>query len=202
MADYAVGGAGYGERTTHRVPGQREGGRVTMLLDNPTFASLAPEVQDKSATQVQESITARLKAPIDGETGDHQVWTSLAERLDALRECAIGQAQVALDWFRDLLTAARDLKVAEQAEEQAGRDGLDALPSLTDLHIGARTQIFQEYAPEDTPVLIGRIVEQVDVIAKPGSVRDVRLALRKTNNGLGNDTDLFERAYAYIEQYY
>lgn len=182
-----------------------------MLLDNPTFASLAPEVQDKSATQVQESTTARLKAPIDGETGHHQVWISLTEGLDALRECAIGQAQVALDWFRDLLTAARDLKVAEQA----GRDGLDALPSLTDPHIGARTQIFfQKYAPEDTPVLIGRIVEQVDVIAKqvchewwvakPGSVRSVRLALRKTlkNNGFGNDTDLFERAYAYIEQHY
>jgi len=73
---------------------------------------------------------------------------------------------------------------------------------------------FQEYAPEDTPVLIGRIVEQVDAIAKqvchpgwvsrPSSTRDVRLALRKTlkQNGLEHDGDLFDRAYAYVEEHY
>lgn len=191
-----------------------DAGTIQMLLDDPTFATLAPEVQDKSAEQVLDSITQRLKARIDGDTGDHQVWASLAERLDVLRERAIGQAQVALDWFRDLLTTARDLKVAEQAHDEAGNEGLDALPPLTDPHIGALTQIFQEYAPEDTPVLIGRIVEQVDAIArevchpgwvaKKGSVRDVREAVRKTlgRNGLGKDTDLFNRAYAYIEQHY
>nr|WP_221935768.1 HsdR family type I site-specific deoxyribonuclease [Janibacter cremeus] len=191
-----------------------DAGTIQMLLDDPTFASLQPEVQDKSAEQVLDSITARLKARIDGETGDHQVWTSLAERLDALRERAIGQAQVALDWLRDLLTTARDLKVAERVEDETGREGLDALPTLTNPHIGALTQIFQEYAPQDTPVLIGRIVDQVDAIAKevchegwvakPASVRHVRLALRKTlkDNALAGDSDLFERAYAYIEQHY
>ena len=156
----------------------------------------------------------RLQARIDGDTGDHEVWKSLAERLDHLRERAIGQAQVALDWLRDLLVAARDLTLAEKTEDERGRDGLDALPRLTDPHVGALTQIFLEYATKDTPVIIGRIVEQVDAIAKqvchpgwvskPSSIRDVRIALRKTlkQNGLEHDGDLFDRAYAYIEQHY
>ncbi|CAM4008296.1 type I restriction endonuclease subunit R [Janibacter anophelis] len=191
-----------------------DAGTIQTLLDDPTFAHLETEVQDKSAQQVLDSITKRLQARIDGDTGDHKVWATLAERLEALRERAIGQAENALDWLRDLLTTARDLTVAEHAEDDGGREGLDALPPLTDPNVGALTQIFQEYAPADTPVLIGRIVEQVDSIARevchPGwvakdaSVRDVRLALRKTlkQNGLSHDGDLFDRAYGYIEQHY
>jgi type I restriction enzyme R subunit len=191
-----------------------DAGTIQTLLDEPEFAHVKFEVEDKTAQQVLDSITKRLQARIDGATGDHDVWKSLAERLDNLRERAIGQAQVALDWLRDLLVAARDLTLAEQAEDECGRDGLDALPPLTDPHVGALTQIFQEYAPADTPVLIGRIVEQVDAIAKqvchpgwvskPASIRDVRLGLRKTlkQNGLEHDGDLFDRAYAYIEQHY
>jgi len=191
-----------------------DAGTIQTLLDDPEFATIQGEVQDRSAQQVLDSITKRLQARIDGATGDHDVWRSLAERLDQLRERAIGQAQVALDWLRDLLVAARDITVAEKAEDRGGRDGLDALPPLTDPHVGALTQIFQEYAPADTPVLIGRIVEQVDAIAKqvchpgwvskPSSIRDVRLALRKTLkvNGLQHDGDLFDRCYAYVEQHY
>lgn len=191
-----------------------DAGTIQTLLDDPEFATIKREVEDKSAQQVLDSITKRLQARIDGSTGDHDVWRSLAERLEQLRARAIGQAQVALDWLRDLLVAARDLTVAEKAEDRRGRDGLDALPPLTDPHVGALTQIFQEYAPEDTPILIGRIVEQVDAIAKqvchPGwvsktsSIRDVRLALRKTlrHNHLEHDGDLFDRAYAYIEEHY
>lgn len=191
-----------------------DAGTIQTLLDDPEFANLKPEVKDKSAQDVLDSITKRLQARIDGDTGDHEVWASLAERLDALRERAIGQAQVALDWLRELLTTARDLTVAEKAEDEDGRAGLDALPPLTDPHVGALTQIFQECAPKDTPVLIGRIVEQVDAIAKQvchegwvakdASKRDVRLALRKTlkANGLAHDGDLFDRAYAYIEEHY
>jgi type I restriction enzyme R subunit len=191
-----------------------DAGTIQLLLDDPEFAAIKQDVEDKSAQQMLDSITKRLRARIDGTTGDHQVWKSLAERLDALRERSIGQAQVALDWLRDLLVAARDLTVAEKAEDRRGRAGLDALPQLTDPHVGALTQIFLECAPEDTPVLIGRIVEQVDAIAKqvchpgwvskPGSIRDVRRALRTTlkQNGLEHDGDLFDRAYAYIELHY
>lgn len=191
-----------------------DAGTIAKLLDDPEFALIKRDVEDKTAQQVLDSITKRLQARIDGKTGDHDVWKSLAERLDNLRERAIGQAQVALDWLRELLVAARDLALAERVEDERGRPGLDALPPLTDPHVGALTQIFVEYAPQDTPVLIGRIVEQVDAIArqvchpgwvsKPASIRDVRIALRKTlkQNGLEHDGDLFDRAYAYIEQHY
>ena len=191
-----------------------DAGTIQTLLDDPEFAHIKREVEDKSAQQLLDSITKRLQARIDGPAGDHEVWKSLAERLDNLRERSIGQAQVALDWLRDLLVAARDLTLAEKVEDERGRAGLDALPPLMDPHVGALTQIFVEYAPEDTPVLIGRIVEQVDAIArqvchpgwvsKPASIRDVRIALRKTlkQNGLEHDGDLFDRAYAYIEQHY
>jgi type I restriction enzyme, R subunit len=52
---------------------------------------------------------------------------------------------------------------AENLDDESGVAGLNLLP---DPNVGALTQIFNEYAPENTPVMVGRVVMDIDAIAK------------------------------------
>jgi hypothetical protein len=58
---------------------------------------------------------------------------------------------------------ARGLRAAEKAEDEAGVEGLDL---LSEPNVLTLTQIFRELAPPDTPVLIEKLVAEVDAIAK------------------------------------
>ena len=87
---------------------------------------------------------------------------------------------------------------------------------LPDPNVFALTQIFREYAPPDTPVLIERVVQEVDVIVKEVTAgnagwastqkgdmavrKEVRLVLK--GKGLHTVPGLFEKAYAYIAEHY
>lgn len=78
----------------------------------------------------------------------------------------------------------------------------------------ALTELFEETRGVDTPVVVERIVNDIDEIVRivrfPGwqstiaGEREVKLALRKTlwKYKLHQDQDLFDRAYAYIKEYY
>lgn len=71
-----------------------------------------------------------------------------------------------------------------------------------------------ETRPETTPKLIGDVVEQIDKIVKAtrfeggqnskSGPREIQNALLVTlaQFGLGKDKELFEKAYAYIEEHY
>lgn len=79
---------------------------------------------------------------------------------------------------------------------------------------GALTQILEEFAPPDVPVIIENVVEQIDAIVKPirgtgwqesqPGDREVRRQLRLVlrNNGLPPQGELYDRAYAYIREHY
>jgi len=78
----------------------------------------------------------------------------------------------------------------------------------------ALTALFQEVKNAQTPVIVERVVADVDEIVRlvrfPGwqhtsaGEREVKKALRKSllKYQLHQDTDLFERAYGYVRQYY
>lgn len=171
------------------------------------------EVEDKSAAEILDTIYARLKKRLEGPNGNHPVYRSLAERLERLRERTLADAEQSIEWLREAFTAAKDLTAAEKAEDEAGAGGLDLLP---DPNVFALTQIFREYAPPDTPVLIERVVQEVDVIVKEVTAgnagwastqkgdmavrKEVRLVLK--GKGLHTVPGLFEKAYAYIAEHY
>ncbi|MFP3360943.1 hypothetical protein R0K17_26895, partial [Planococcus sp. SIMBA_143] len=81
------------------------------------------------------------------------------------------------------------------------------LELLPDPRIGALTQIFMEFAPEDAPMLVERVVKDIDAIVKEVSYdgweatlegdrlvrRHVRQVLRK--HQLHTADGLFEKAY-------
>jgi len=109
-----------------------------------------------------------------------------------------------------LLELARTIVRAERAEVEGRLDRFQVL----DPDRGALTQILEEYAPPDVPVIIENVVEQIDAIVKPirgtgwqesqPGDREVRRQLRLVlrNNGLPPQGELYDRAYAYIREHY
>ena len=78
----------------------------------------------------------------------------------------------------------------------------------------ALSELFEETRTHDTPIVVERIVNDIDEIVRivrfPGwqdtiaGARQVQQALRRAlwKYKLHADQDLFARAYGYIEQYY
>jgi type I restriction enzyme R subunit len=169
------------------------------------------ETQVTTAAEVVDNIASRLRKRLEGGNGSHRAYKSLSERLERLRERQLAKAQDSVDFLRDLLDLARDLAAAEKAEDTSGAGGLDLLP---DPNVGALTQIFEEYKPEGVPVIVGKVVADIDAIVKEvrwdgwnnskEGDKAVRIAIRKVlvRYGLPASGELFDHAYAYVSENY
>jgi type I restriction enzyme R subunit len=85
---------------------------------------------------------------------------------------------------------------------------------LPDDHIGALTQILEEFKPEVTPEIVERVVKEIDAVVMSArfsdwqhsreGTRTVKTEIRKALNkfGLPATGDLFERAYSYVAEHY
>jgi len=192
---------------------------AVVVADTDTIAKLVDEglirdpvdVEHKSAADIIDSIAARLKKRLESGHPDHPVYKSFAERLDRLRERTLAAAEQSIEWLREAFTLAKDVTVAERAEDESGVAGLDLLP---DPNVGALTQIFREFAPDDAPVMVGKVVSEIDEIVKEVRFdgwaatqngdrivrREVRSTLKKFQ--MHNVPGLFDRAYEYIAEHY
>ena len=149
---------------------------------------------------------ARLMA-----SNPHPIYTSLAEQLDRLRRQAMLRSDDSIEFLKQALEIARTAVIAERLDAE-GR--LDENAHLLDPHIGALTQIVEQYKPEDTPVIVTDVVRDIDAIARqvtysgwndsqPGDKaarREIRLVLQKY--ALPLTGPLFDNAYAYIRENY
>jgi type I restriction enzyme R subunit len=183
---------------------------IQRLIDEGIEVDIAA-VEDKTADEIVDSIAERIKKRLEGPNGDHPAWRSLGERLDRLRTETITSAEESVNVMRKLFQLAHDVTVAESTEDTSGRDGLSLLP---DPNVGALTQIFREYVPDDAPMMIGQVVTDVDNIVKHAAYdgwadtqkgdmavrRELRNALRK--HQVHNTPGLFERAYEYVRANY
>nr|WP_176704686.1 HsdR family type I site-specific deoxyribonuclease [Arthrobacter sp.]AXV46305.1 Type I restriction enzyme R protein, HsdR family type I site-specific deoxyribonuclease [Arthrobacter sp.] len=164
-----------------------------------------------SASEVVDNIAKRLQRRLDGPNGNHARYNSLADRLERLREMIFTKAEGSASLLQTMLGVAVDFKAAEKADDASGVEGLDLLP---DPNIGALTQIFNEYKPKGVPVMVERVVIDIDKIAKKASYdgwvlkkkadREVRgsimVALKKY--GLPISGELFDHAYSYVAANY
>ncbi|HVA22159.1 MAG TPA: HsdR family type I site-specific deoxyribonuclease [Candidatus Micrarchaeia archaeon] len=160
--------------------------------------------------EVIDRLEARLRAKLAGPAGSHVVWQSISARLEALRRVTIDTATASVDFLKQLLEVARDLVAAERADEAGHLDDL----RVVDPDRGALTQILEEYAPADTPVIVENVVEQIDAIVRPirgtgwqtshPGDREVRRQLREvlSRQQLPAQGAIFDRAYAYIREHY
>jgi type I restriction enzyme R subunit len=168
------------------------------LLENPV-----------TLDEVLDTIDARIRRRL--ETNPHPVYRSLAEQIERLRKQAIRKAEDSIEFLKQALEVARTAVKAERLEAEGQ---LDEAEHLLDPHIGALTQIVNEYRPEGTPVIVDDVVRDIDAIVKQVAFtgwnetqegdrtvrKELRLILRKY--GLPLTGRLFDRAYAYIRENY
>jgi type I restriction enzyme R subunit len=166
-----------------------------------------------SAQEILDTIDHRIAAKL-AENPHNLTYTSLAERLDTLRRTQIETAEDSIEFLKALLEAARDLVAAERELVEASSEAGSKPQLLSDDHIGALTQIFEEFKPDVTPEIIERVVKEIDAVvtgtrftdwqhSREGT-RTVKTEIRKALNkfGLPATGDLFERAYSYVAERY
>jgi type I restriction enzyme R subunit len=172
----------------------------TLVLDADLLEAVMAADPKKKAKEIDLKLTARLRKHMGKPR-----FKALSERLEALRERHAQGLLNSVDFLKELLSRARDLVAAEndtppEEEEDRGKAAL--------------TELFQQVRTEKTPVMVERVVADIDAIVRlvrfPGwqqtsaGEREVKKALRKSllKYQLHQDVELFERAYGYVVQYY
>jgi type I restriction enzyme R subunit len=175
-----------------------------------------PEPPD--AEQIIDSIEERIKQRLAGEK-ESKKYKSLAERLDKLRQAQLSEAADSIEFLKQLLAVARDVVAADRElgadkGETGAVDPGEQASLLPEERIGALTQIFREYRPDDAPEIIERVVKEIDSVvmgsrfsrwqeSREGTrlvKTEIRKALQKF--GLPATGELFDRAYAYVAENY
>ena len=112
---------------------------------------------------------------------------------------------VSLDFLKALLELARDVVAGEQTATPVVKEELGK---------SALTELFEEGRNDQTPIIVERVVNDVDEIVRyvrfdgwQGTFvgeRKIKQALRKSllKYRLHQDLELFDRAYTSIREYY
>lgn len=154
----------------------------------------------KKSKEIEIKIARRLRQHIGNPR-----YKALSERLESLKERHEQGQLLSVAFLKELLDLARELLETEkdtppEEDEDRGKAAL--------------TELFLEVKNDQTPKMVDRIVNDIDEIVRlvrfPGwqqtsaGEREVKRALRKTlfKYHLHQDTELFEKAYDYIRQYY
>lgn len=172
----------------------------SLIMDEHAFFTLTEKEQEQRARQLEIDLMGRLRGH------GNPKFVALGERLEKLRQDYEAGVIKAIEWLKGLLDTAKD---TVQAERETGDS-----PVTQQDNKQALTKLFMETRPNSTPKLIGDVVEQIDKIVKTtrfkgwqnsnSGPREIQKALLLTLNqfGLGKDKELFEKAYAYIEEHY
>lgn len=171
----------------------------TLVMDAEVLEELL-EDSERNIVEVEIKIAARLRRHSNNPT-----FVALSERLEGLRLKHEQGLLASVEFLKQLIDLAKDVVQAEREEPEELRE---------DEGKAALTELFEEVKNTDTPLIVDRVVADIDSIVRqvrfPGwqrteaGEREVKKALRRSllKYKLHTDQDLFDRAYAYIEKYY
>ena len=173
----------------------------TLVIDAELLeAVLGSPDPNRKAKEIEIKVAHRLRNHMHDPR-----FKALAERLDDLKQRHDQGLLTSVEFLKQLLELAKDVVTTETAvplieEEERGKAAL--------------TELFEEAKNEDTPIIVERIVTDIDELVRAvrfdgwqntyAGEREVKKALRKTlfRYKLHQDLELFDRAYAYICEYY
>jgi len=170
------------------------------IMDADVIDDLFNNPDPKKVKQLERELIKRFKR----QQGNPK-FKALSERLEALRDKAEQGLISSIEFVKELCKLAKETVEAEQ-ETLTEFEQKSAKEALSDL--------FLEMKTDQTPAVVERIVTDIDDIVKivrfdgwqttTSGEREVQRSLRKTllKYKLHKDQDLFERAYAYVKQYY
>lgn len=173
----------------------------TLVLDAEVLQEILGDKEPgRRAKEVEIKLVARLRRHLGNPK-----FTALGERLEKIKERHEQGFLTSLEFLKQILELAKDVVEAEkEADPEEERDKAKE----------ALTELFTEAKSGNTHIIVERIVADIDDIVKKVRFPDwqhttqgerlVQKELRKTllKYKLHTDQDLFDRAYAYIKQYY
>jgi len=170
------------------------------VLDADVIEDIFNNPDPKNAKKLEKILIKRFK-----KSGGDPKFIKLSERLEALRDKAEQGLITSIEFVKELCKIAQD---TIQTEKDTEFEIQEKSPKA------ALTELFLELKTEETPAVVERIVTDIDAIVRvvsfPGwqktssGEREVQKSLRKAllKYKLHKDQILFERAYAYIKEYY
>lgn len=193
-----------GAQTTQLIHENIHVGEVHKLdefvLDADVIEDIFNNPDPKKTKRLEKELIERFKK----RDGIPQ-FKALSERLEALRDKAEKGLISSIEFVKELCKIAKD---TVQAEKELAESVQEKTPQA------ALTELFLELKTDQTPAVVERIVTDIDAIVRvvrfPGwqstvsGEREVQKSLRKAllKYALHKDQDLFDRAYAYIKEYY
>lgn len=173
----------------------------TLILDAQVLSEILSDVdRDKRSREIEIVLVARLRKHLGNPK-----FVALGERLEKIKERHELGFLTSLEFLKQILEIAKEVVEAEK-ETDPKEERNRAKEALTEL--------FSEAKNKNTHIIVERIVTDIDEIVKKVRFPDwqhtsqgerlVQKELRKTllKYKLHTDQDLFDRAYAYIRQYY
>jgi type I restriction enzyme R subunit len=173
----------------------------TLVLDAEVLDGILSEANpEKKGKEIEIKLVARLRR----HTGNPK-FTALGERLEKIKERHEQGFLTSLEFLKQILELAREVVETEkQTDPVEERDRAKE----------ALTELFNEAKGKNTHIIVERIVNDIDEIVRKVRFPDwqstsqgerlVQKELRKTllKYQLHRDQELFDRAFAYIRQYY
>lgn len=157
--------------------------------------------------KLSKKIQINLEAIIRGVIDD-PIFVELGERLEKLKEEHEKGLMTSVIFLKKLLELARDTVAAVKKANATQPE-----PTREEKGKAALTELFKEARNAKTPVIVERIVDEIDGIVRivrfPGW-QDTETGRREVSMELYGifarkklfDKDLVEKAYKYVEQYY
>jgi type I restriction enzyme R subunit len=170
------------------------------VLDADVVEEIFNNPDPKKVKQLEKALIKRFK-----KYAGNPKFKSLSERLEELRDKAEKGLISSIEFVKELCKIAKE---TVQAEKEFEEEVQEKTPQA------ALTELFLELKTDQTPAVVERIVADIDSIVRvvrfPGwqqssqGEREVQKSLRKAllKYKLHKDQVLFDRAYAYIKEYY
>ncbi|WP_069660687.1 type I restriction endonuclease subunit R [Arcticibacter eurypsychrophilus] len=170
------------------------------VLDADVIEDIFNNPDPKAAKDLEKILIKRFK-----KRGGDPRFKKLSELLEALRDRAERGLITSIEFVKELCKLAKETL---QAEKELAL----AIPEKTPQ--AALTELFLELKTDQTPAVVERIVNDIDSIVRlvrfPGwqktasGEREVQKSLRQAllKYKLHKEQVLFDRAYAYIKEYY
>ncbi|MDI1294190.1 MAG: HsdR family type I site-specific deoxyribonuclease [Methylobacter sp.] len=193
-----------GAQTTQLIHENIHVGDVHILeeyvLDADVIEDIFNNPDSKKIKQLEKLLIKRFQ-----KHADYPEFKKLSERLEELRDKAEKGLISSIEFVKELCKIAKETVQAEKELEEALQDKTPQ---------AALTELFFELKTDQTPAVVERIVADIDAIVRvvrfPGwqhltsGEREVQKSLRKAllKYQLHKDQVLFDRAYAYIKEYY
>ena len=173
----------------------------TLVMDEELLKTVLsnPDTKNK-AKEISIKLTSRLRKHVGNSK-----YKALAQRLEDLKNRHEQGVIESIEFLKELLDLAKDVVNMEREIE---------IEEDTDHGKAALTALFEKARNGDTPIMVQRIVEEIDKIVRAvrfkgwqatnAGERQVKKALRETlfKFKLHQDVALFDKAYNYIREHY